>query len=319
MSEEKTIEVNFNQEPTGDLTGLTKSEKKNNKPIEETIKNCEKIIQRTGGSAGDDRLVTLEEATQELIDDDVDHFPTGYETIDDAITGARGGDLFVISGCTGEGKTLMAQSLTHNFNKLALPILWFSYEVSLKHLNDKFNDMKLNNEMITYVPMKIESGKVDWIEQKIKEGVKRFNTKIIFIDHLGFLLPKTESIDSVSQNYAAYLGTICRNIKTLAVNENVIVFLLAHVRKTDSPTLNDLKDSSGIAQEADFVLLIERLKEKTSKGFMDEDVGDLFTNQSRISLAKNRRTGQTKRFKVQFSNGRLVDIKDVDPEDYLNS
>ena len=69
---------------------------------------------------------------------------------------------------------------------------------------------------------------------------------------------------SMSSNYATYLTQIVREIKTMALQEEIIIFLPVHMKKkerrSDGADIEDLKDSSGIGQEADLVFLIEREK-----------------------------------------------------------
>ena len=109
---------------------------------------------------------------------------------------------------------------------------------------------------------------------------------------------------SISNNYSTYLTQIVREIKTMALQEEIIVFLPVHMkkkeRKSDSVDLEDLKDSSGPGQEADLVFLLERERN------LDKNADSYFTELTRIFLAKNRRTGITKIGKFTMFNGRFV-------------
>lgn len=192
--------------------------------------------------------------------------------------------LFMLGDFTVTHNTSFTQNLTFNFANQGLPCLWFSYEVLGLYLQKKFVDMGAKENHLSFIPLKHTSGSLDWIEQKIIESKKKFYTKFVAIDHLGFLLPRREQ---KNQNYSAYLGQICRDLKMMAMEHEIIILLPVHMRKTDNPKINDIRDSSGIAQEADAVFTISR-EENQDKMAQSE-----YTNHSLITLAKNRATGQT--------------------------
>ncbi|MEK6884914.1 MAG: DnaB-like helicase C-terminal domain-containing protein, partial [Nanoarchaeota archaeon] len=183
--------------------------------------------------------------------------------------------------------------------------LWFSYEVLPTHLWNKFQEMGMTREDCAFIPSKHSTGNVAWVEKKIQEGKEKFGTKMIFIDHLGFLLPKTEGIlgKNLSSNYASFLTQVMRDLKTIAIKEEVIIFLPVHMKKVDSrgrhSDIDDIKDTSGIAQESDLVFLIEREKDK------DKDAKSYFTSLTKITLAKNRKTGITVIANFNMLNGRF--------------
>jgi replicative DNA helicase len=79
---------------------------------------------------------------------------------------------------------------------------------------------------------------------------------------------------------------VVRELKTLAKDEKIIIILPVHVRKTDDPGMNDLKDSSAISQESDMVIMLNR--ERDSR----EDSTEYYTDHVKIYSVKNRSTGQ---------------------------
>ena len=240
-----------------------------------------------------------------------DKFPVGFELFSQVMTGGvTDGDLVVISGKSGHGKTTFAQTISYHLAQIGLPQLWFSYEMQITEIANKFAAMGLNDEFLGFCPLKLKGGSIDWIEQKITEGVVKHNVKAIFIDHLGFLTPKIKGNETnMERNFSAYLGQICRQLKSLAIEKNIIIFLLAHVRKTkEELDIDDIAHSVGVAQEADFVFMVEREKQKQNSKWAQNEMGDMFTEFSRIMLVKNRRTGINKFIKCQMSNGRLTEV-----------
>jgi archaellum biogenesis ATPase FlaH len=191
--------------------------------------------------------------------------------IDRACDGFRDGELIVISGPTKNGKTLLAQSLTVNFCKQNNFPLWFTFEVPARQFLGQFPELPL-----IYMPQKLKPRAMDWFEDRVYESFEKFHTRIIFIDHLHYL------VDLARQKQMSIeIGTIIRQLKTLAVNGNFVIFLLCHTTKgKQDGTLSyeSIRDSSFISQESDAVIMIKRTP----------DDGE---NTARARVEFHRRTG----------------------------
>lgn len=244
-------------------------------------------------------------------------YPLDMTIFDEAILGGViGGDLIVVSGQTSHGKSSLCQDWTMRLARGSKKIksLWFSYELMVSEIWRKFQEMGATKEDMIFAPAKNTTGNLDWVEKKIKEAKEKFGIKAVVIDHLGFLLPKVKRgmpEKSMSSNYATYLTQIVREIKTIALQEEIIIFLPVHMKKKENRNsgadIEDLKDSSGIGQEADLVFLIEREKNK------EKNATTVFSDYTKIILAKNRRTGKTKIGRFSMQNGRFVH-QDIDNE-----
>lgn len=239
---------------------------------------------------------------------------TGFKVFDDTLLGGvKGGDLVVISGISGHGKTSFAQTLTYNFVKDKVPCLWFSYEVNNAHLQRKFDNMSNSDASLPiYSPIKTTSGGLGWIASKIREARDRYGTKIIFIDHIDYIVPTT--IDR-SDTEARYIKRIVMESKSLAIELNVVIVLMVHVTKKTGdgepdaePKMSDISGSASIYQNADVVFMVYRIPVKNS--VLLENSGDLFTNQTRIKTVKNRPTGQSKFILCEMENDQLIQVTD---------
>jgi hypothetical protein len=237
-----------------------------------------------------------------------EYFPSTIHEIDEAIDrGFRDGELIVISGQTGNGKTLFAQSLTCFFGLLSIPCLWFTYEMSPFYLKQKFMAMGQTSDNLIYAPITLESG-MKFISDMIDKAKEEYACKIVFIDHLHYLVPL-----SGGGNVSFAVGGVVRQLKLIAEKKGVIIFLLAHTKKvspTESLGLDSVRDSSLVCQEADYVFLIQRQKENPELAQYDDGqehaTHNLYTNKTRVELAKNRRTGQVFYMLFRYENGILV-------------
>ena len=272
-------------------------------------------------SDGSDEIKHIADVAAEQHIDQTDIYPLQMPCFDKVIMGGVSpGDLVVVAGQSGHGKTSLVQDWTLSLvrGEKKPKSLWFSYEVLPTHLWTKFQEMGMTREDCAFIPCKNTSGNVAWVEAKIKEGKEKFGIKMVMIDHLGFLLPKTSGIlgSKMSPNYSSFLTQVVRDLKSIALKEEVIIFLPVHMRRAEKGSkrsdMDDIKDSSGIGQEADLVFLIERERDR------DANAQSYFTSVTKITLAKNRKTGTTVIGNFSMFKGRFCydDAKDKANEEF---
>jgi replicative DNA helicase len=247
----------------------------------------------------------LEAIAERYIPDNI-VYPTGFSIFDYAMDGGvRGGELITISAPSGHGKTTIAQQLTGNFTKAGTASLWFSYEMNPYYLKDNF--VKANIELgLIYAPMYIEMDivrELDSIENLIARAKKDYDCRIVFIDHLHYLVPLQQAM-----NVSLMIGGIVRELKQIAVKQNVVIFLIAHAKKIyqgEKMDASSIRDSGLIVNESDFVFILER--EKKAKGMMEKNDTE-WENKTKISLAKNRRTGDMRFITCNHINRKFIEI-----------
>src|SRR3972149_1454105 len=213
-------------------------------------------------------------------------------TLDNAIDGFREGELIVISGPTKQGKTLLGQSLTTAFIKQQYCPLWFSFEVPLRQFLNQFHTLPL-----IYLPEKLKPHAIPWFEERVYESFEKYHTRIIFCDHLHYLVDlarvRSPSIE---------IGQIIRNLKTLAVEGEFIIFLLCHTTKgssEDNLSFESIRDSSFISQESDSVFMIKRTPEDGE-------------TTARLRIEFHRRTGVMEKIvKLIKVNGYLYEHEEI--------
>jgi len=216
---------------------------------------------------------------------------TGTRDFDGAMDGGvRGGELITISGMSGHGKTSFALWLTKRITDSGVPTLWFTYEMNPWYLKEKFIALGADSSLSTYVPIAHSANDADFIKSHIQVAMEKHACKVVFIDHLHYLIPPDNE-----QNISLVIGGVVRKLKQLAVETDSIIYLIAHMRKLqmgEKVDVSAVRDSALIINESDYVYLVERLKKKEKSKLVELLPGDDMTDVSRVSLAKNRRTGK---------------------------
>jgi replicative DNA helicase len=199
---------------------------------------------------------------------------SGVDLFDEKLKGGFfPGQLIVISGFTGEGKTSWCRTLTDSFSKQGINPLWFSFEEVEEEFLEKFPTVTRD---FFYMPNQLVDKNVKWIHERIKEGRLKYGCKAVFVDHLHYLIDMYQV-----KNAAMEIGAIMRSLKKIAIKNRIAFFLICHVAKIDKSRelqAGDTRDSGMIEAESDVVMYVWRDKNK-------EDT-------SVIKITKNRKRGK---------------------------
>ena len=183
----------------------------------------------------------------------------------------------------------------------------FTYEVPPMEFLRKFE-----SEMpeFAYLPKQHKDSKLSWLEQRILEGMAKYKTRVVMIDHLHYLL----DMKMMSGNTSLLIGGIMRELKRIAIEYNLIIFLIAHTKKVkfseeEIPDLNALRDSGMVACEADYVLFIDRKLMEDKKSY---------DNRAMLFVAKNRWNGKTGWIQLIYFNDKFSQEEKIQNEPTKN-
>lgn len=220
---------------------------------------------------------------------------TGVPLIDEVIGGLREQQLITIGGDTGHGKTSMGMFFVEQMerlNPLVIPLEQSNEELVSQRKDNGYSIPKFLS------PRSLASRvTVEWIEERVVEGIAKYNTKLVLIDHLGYINDFGANNEFKGENTAYRIGQVMKGIKNIAKKWNVVVILLVHISQQDEskpPSREAIKNSSDIAQESDMVWLVWRkntLKKKVR----------IYENKTLLSLQKNRRTGRNANIGLSFN------------------
>lgn len=253
-------------------------------------------------------------------------FPTGINFLDEMTGGMRRGEIWIISGKTGAGKTSLALQLARSFadnpknSILFLSLEMKGWELVLRMYCEMFNvnyfelingkvdfDKGILESFKKYISMidfeVVEGGYLfEDVEKVIKSYYETKHPDIIFLDFIQLVEWKNFGDERVA------LMEYIRKIKEMANKMNIGFVVVSQIRRLPSgadynrpPDLTDLKGSGSLEQTADKVLLIykEVIKEKVL-GIYEKHF---------INIAKNRQ-GKTDCQQVIF-DGEHYKFKDL--------
>lgn len=247
---------------------------------------------------GKDRVVSARELKKEFLANPLKltQFYSKFQTLNTLTDGFATGELVVVSAATKQGKTIFCQSLTRDYYRYKHKMLWFTFEVPLRPFFQKFDVMPE-----FYVPAENVESNIDWVEKRIIEAKCKYDVNIVFIDHLHYLVPLSQKV-----NFSLMIGSAMRQLKQLCLKYNILIILVAHTGKAAfnrKPMIGDLRDSSFVAQEADYVIMMYREVKQDS-----DDDNPVYLNTSQIGVVANRRTGDLGWFKVDCKGGLFYDM-----------
>lgn len=217
---------------------------------------------------------------------------TGYESIDHQTLGLVGGEMIIIAGKTSMGKTSLAMNIANNVAKTGHTVLFVTLEMTHAELTSRF--MYLNGgDTDDYYRVSAhifyqKNDELNWqdIDGLIENAKKQIGAELVVIDHLHYF---SREIEHVTQD----IGRIAKEVKKNAIRHDVPIILISHVRKVgrgDEATMEDLKDSAAIGQDADIVQMVGRFSDTNTMG---------------VKIEKNRNRGKpTDRGERKLGEGR---------------
>lgn len=254
----------------------------------------------------------------EMEDDTEDgkRYPIGFSTLEwclmdeDLIgTGAVGGialgEFVAVAGRPKNGKTLFAAQMTSGLVSSDLNALWLSYEGKMSKLKKILSRVGCREKSV--IGIKCDKGvpllsRIDWVEAQLKRAIRDFGVKILVIDNLDFL--EVKEGQKVNGEYET-MKIVITALAKIAVTYNIILILLAHVRKPSNsagapkrPRMYDISGTSQLDRLCDIGFIVDRDKK-------DEDT---FSDTTTIYLENNRPSGLQRKTTCLYHQGKLIDV-----------
>lgn len=207
----------------------------------------------------------------------------GWDDFNERMGGLRESEMTVLTGDTGSGKSTFALNIFYNLIKQGESILIASTEMDTEqvisslfsmHIGKNFKDfsadeyakciMWFSEKKIYFVDVHGRLS-VNQIEDYICYAKRKYDISFVLLDHLHFFIRYR------SENPVVDIENFVFDIVGVAKKTKCNIWLIAHPSKLDNRkglvSMNDIKGSSAIKQDAHNVLTIRRDREAEEKGF----------------------------------------------------
>lgn len=246
---------------------------------------------------------------------------THYQQLDEYTSGLQRGELIIVAGRPGMGKTSFALNIAENIAlKNKLPVAVFSLEMTGEQLvqrllssaamvdqgSIKRGDLSYDDMDKLYLAMNDLKNAPIHIAETPGINVLDLRARVRRLrDHVGNLgavvIDYVQIMSSIgnnkNSNRATEIAEISRSLKAMALELSVPVILLSQLnREVESrhdkrPNIADLRESGALEQDADIILLLYR------DDYYDPESKD--KGLAEIHIAKNR-SGSTGVVKLAF-------------------
>lgn len=245
-------------------------------------------------------------------DKPIEKLHVGIKSVDNAMGGMRGGDLIIIAGRPGSGKTCFSKNFLSYASLEEQKVgIYFSFEmkpdrlVQLSIQNEvglsildqetgnytpkqheeimKFIERQKKNKMLIHDSAGLTVSDIESISRNIKRKYGRLD--YICIDYL-------QLVSSKKENRYEAVSEVSRSLKCLAKTMDIAVIALAQLnRETEKraekrPMASDIKESGQIEQDADIICILYRPE-------LHEDIQDKpeLKGFTELVICKNRYAG----------------------------
>lgn len=247
--------------------------------------------------------------------------PTGVLSLDKAMLGLTLGDVTIVSGLAGSGKTSLIDYIILNAANKGFKTCAWSGELQDFRFMSWMDQMAAGKahviqqpgyDNIYYAPKRVADRINSWLKGKfwlynnrygnkwsqlvndIHEAVESFRPNLIVVDNLTAI-----DLDSQGEDKNERQKGFINEMKDLAKKESVHVILVCHPRKEQSfhmLRMESIAGSSDLVNLTDNVLIVHRsgndLKKRMEEYF-SEDTAELYSQYDTvIEIAKNRSHGQ---------------------------
>lgn len=249
---------------------------------------------------------------------------SGLHKLDEMMGGFRGGQIITIAGRTSAGKSALALNIVE---KLAVreedPVAcgYFTFEMPgsamvnrLISSRARVDDFRIRNNYINAAErrrmqealaeiveapiymLEQEYHKINDVCAQLRQLVRKSEVRLAVVDHLGLVRS-----DMRFDNKAQELDMFMQRLKLTAMDLDIPILVLCQLKRPPNqtagkpPELEDLKDSSGIEQNSDAVLMIWREWLLKSDREDNKEKGTIFI--------RKQREGSIGAVKVKFLSG----------------
>lgn len=194
---------------------------------------------------------------------------SGFNTLDEMISGFKEGKIYIFGARPGTGKTTLATQILTNMAEQGIPCLFFPTEVGAEPIIDKIISRKCSIELKKFQNGTFKDKDVYNIEQtrdyisnlpltiyedfgldidKYEQEIDKYAPKVVCLDYFQAL--KWKDAASVGEKEDAV-----RRIKKLTKDRNIITICLSQLNRTNTGKvgMSELKGTGALEEYADVI------------------------------------------------------------------
>jgi len=306
--------------------------------LERILEQSEQLIFNVSSSKEQNDIVHIQDVLLTAYEDMVQNalnkdkltgVPTGFDELNRRTGGFHGGELIIIAGRPGMGKSSFAVNIAESASiHSGVPVAIFNLEMSKSMIvnrilcsqalvdsskvrmgdftGEDWQQLGAVMDKVAMAPIYIDdtaSVTVSEIRAKCRRLKQAKNLGLIVIDYLQLMQGSSRS-----DNRQQEISEISRSLKVLAKELDIPVIALSQLARTcesrsdKRPMLSDLRESGAIEQDADMVMFLYR-DEYYNKDSEDKNLAECI-------IAKQR-SGETGTFKLGWQ-GRYTKFVNID-------
>jgi replicative DNA helicase len=280
----------------------------------------------------------LQDITKERMDNgNIETISFGMEALDRQFGGCRFGELTIVSGQPGAGKSTILNQIICDFAEQDKKVFYYSGEfpkakakrwlytvfAGAESLTEDIDKHKRRKKYI--LKPGIEERIDEWAENKIfiydkgteakqnelftimKYGFRKHGIRLFFLDNL-----MTIGLDEVNDDKYENQKNFLTELHDFAIEYNVHVFLVAHPRKTENKKISelsfyDIAGSSNIPNLADNILFMKRLNDKEKNDIYERKGHNYSTVAIMLKDREYGEMGTTSFLSFQYTTRRFYD------------
>lgn len=262
--------------------------------------------------------------------------PTGFDELDTDINGfQRGDELVVLFARTNQGKSWIAEKIASYMTEIGYRTGYFSPEMNVLDIGYRFDtlhghisnntvrlgrfddEFTIENYSEYAETVKNITGKLfvtrpkDFARKitvsKLRQWITQDNLDALFIDGITYL---TDERFKRGDNKTISLTNISEDLMDLSAEMHIPIIVVVQANRggvvdkhsTDTPELENIRDSDGIAQNASIVYAVRQVKSKDNEVFL------LLDNKK----MRGGEVGKSYKYRWSINDGKFEAVSDAD-------